>query len=84
MKGAYARARVNCKNIMNIFHKKTRKLPENHHLCQVVWGFAAAALQLAARDKWIGWDAERRRGYLHTVVGMRIASSLLSTPGDQA
>ena len=34
------------------------------------FGFAAAALQLADRDKWIGWDAEHRRAYLHTVVGM--------------
>ena len=33
-------------------------------------GFAAAALQLADRDKWIGWDGEQRRAYLHTVVGM--------------
>ena len=34
------------------------------------FGFAAAALQLADRDKWIGWDAEQRRAHLHTVVGM--------------
>ena len=34
------------------------------------FGFAAAALQLAARDKWIGWDAEQRQAYLHAVVGM--------------
>jgi hypothetical protein len=33
-------------------------------------GFAAAALQLADRDKWIGWDAEQRRAHLHAVVGM--------------
>jgi len=33
-------------------------------------GFAAAALQLADRDRWIGWDATQRRAYLHTVVGM--------------
>jgi len=33
-------------------------------------GFAAAALQPADRDKWIGWDVEQRRAYLHTVVGM--------------
>ena len=37
MKGDYARACVNCNHIMNIFYKKTRKLPENHYLCQVVW-----------------------------------------------
>jgi len=34
------------------------------------FGFAAAALQLADRDEWIGWDAEVRRAYLHFVVGM--------------
>ncbi len=34
------------------------------------FGFAAAALQLADRDAWIGWDAEQRRAYLHGVVGM--------------
>ena len=34
------------------------------------FGFAASALQLADRDRWIGWDAEQRRAYLHTVVGL--------------
>jgi hypothetical protein len=34
------------------------------------FGFAAAALQLAGRDEWIGWDREQRREYLHFVVGM--------------
>ena len=33
-------------------------------------GFAAAALALAERDAWIGWDARQRRAYLHCVVGM--------------
>ena len=33
-------------------------------------GFAASALQLSARDKWIGWDAEQRQNHLHSVVGM--------------
>jgi hypothetical protein len=33
-------------------------------------GFAASALQLASRDRWIGWDAQQRRAYLHRVVGM--------------
>ena len=32
-------------------------------------GFAAAALALAERDAWIGWDAPQRRAYLHCVVG---------------
>ena len=42
------------------------------------FGFAAAALQLAERDAWIGWDREQRRAYLHYVVGM---SRFLLRPG---
>ena len=34
------------------------------------FGFAAAALNLADRDAWIGWDAEQRRAHLHRLVGM--------------
>lgn len=33
-------------------------------------GFGAPALQLSDRDRWIGWDVEQRRAYLHVVVGM--------------
>jgi len=33
-------------------------------------GFAASALQLADRDRWIGWNGEQRRRYLDRVVGM--------------
>lgn len=33
-------------------------------------GFAAAALQLAPRDEWIGWDAALRGAQLHRVVGL--------------
>ena len=33
-------------------------------------GFAAPALQLADRDRWIGWTVEQRRASLHTVVNM--------------
>lgn len=33
-------------------------------------GFGSAALQLADRDKWIGWDAEQRQAHLHSVVAM--------------
>jgi hypothetical protein len=42
------------------------------------FGFAAAALQLADRDEWIGWDREQRRRHLHAVVGM---SRFLIRPG---
>ena len=33
-------------------------------------GFAAPALQLAARDQWIGWNKEERQAQLHSIVGM--------------
>ena len=33
-------------------------------------GFAAPALQLADRDRWIGWTVEQRRDALHTIVNM--------------
>jgi hypothetical protein len=33
-------------------------------------GFGAAALQLAARDGWIGWTVAQRRQHLHRVVGL--------------
>ena len=33
-------------------------------------GIAASALQLSARDRWIGWDAATRRAHLHRVVGL--------------
>jgi Domain of unknown function (DUF4338)/Transposase DNA-binding len=33
-------------------------------------GFAAAALNLADRDRWIGWDSATRGQHLHRVVGM--------------
>jgi len=32
--------------------------------------FSSAALQLEAREKWIGWDVESRRNSLHYVVNM--------------
>ena len=33
-------------------------------------GFAAPALKMAERDRWIGWNVEQRRAYLHTIVNM--------------
>jgi|TARA_B100000315_G_scaffold257885_1_gene308231 hypothetical protein len=50
--------------------RQVRYLVDSHHGWLGGFGFAAAALHLADRDKWIGWDAEQRRGYLHTVVAM--------------
>jgi hypothetical protein len=34
------------------------------------FGFGSAALQLADRDKWIGWNGEQRQAHLHAVVSM--------------
>ena len=42
------------------------------------FGFAAAALQLAPRDRWIGWDAAQREAQLHRIVGL---SRFLIRPG---
>ncbi len=33
-------------------------------------GYAAPALQLSARDQWIGWDKETRQAQLHQLVNM--------------
>jgi len=33
-------------------------------------GFAAAALKLSERERWIGWDDTQRRAHLHRVVGL--------------
>ena len=50
--------------------RQVRYLIDSQHGWLGGFGFASAALQLADRDKWIGWDAEQRRAYLHTVVAM--------------
>lgn len=42
------------------------------------FGFAAPALQLADRDRWIGWDGEQRRAHLHGIVCL---SRFLIRPG---
>jgi len=33
-------------------------------------GFAAAALKLSERERWIGWDDTQRRAHLHRVLGL--------------
>jgi len=50
--------------------RQLRYLIRSEHGWLGGFGFAAAALQLADRDTWIGWDAEVRRAHLHFVVGM--------------
>ena len=41
-------------------------------------GFSSSALHLEARDRWIGWDWDKRRASLHHVVNM---SRFLIRPG---
>jgi hypothetical protein len=50
--------------------RQLRYLISSQHGWLGGFGFAAAALYLADRDEWIGWDDERRRQYLQMVVGM--------------
>lgn len=50
--------------------RQIRYLAGSAHGWLGAFGFAAPALQLAARDRWIGWDAEQRRSHLHHVVGL--------------
>jgi hypothetical protein len=50
--------------------RQIRYLVSSEHGWLGALGFAAPALQLAERDRWIGWDVGQRRAYLHTVVNM--------------
>ena len=47
-----------------------RYLIESDHGWLGGLGFGAAALNLAERDRWIGWDATTRREHLHRIAGM--------------
>ncbi len=47
-----------------------RYLVDSAHGCLGGFGFAAAALKVADRDAWIGWDADRRRAERHRVLSM--------------
>jgi len=48
--------------------RQIRYLVASEHGWLGAFGFAAPALQLADRDRWIGWDAEQRRAHLHGIV----------------
>ena len=50
--------------------RQLRYLINSRHGLLVGFGFSAAALQLEARDRWIGWDKEQRQTHLHRVIGM--------------
>ncbi|MDA2931468.1 IS4 family transposase, partial [Acidobacteria bacterium AH-259-O06] len=48
--------------------RQLRYLVGSEHGWLGALGVAAPALQLADRDRWIGWDAEQRRAHLHGIV----------------
>jgi len=50
--------------------RQLRYLINSRHGLLGGFGFSAAALQLEARDQWIGWDKEQRQTHLHRVIGM--------------
>jgi hypothetical protein len=50
--------------------RQLRYLINSRHGWLGGFGFSAAALQLEARDRWIGWDKEQRQTHLHRVIGM--------------
>jgi hypothetical protein len=50
--------------------RQQRYLVGSEHGWLGALGFAAAALHLRARDRWIGWDLETRRAHLDRVVGL--------------
>lgn len=50
--------------------RQLRYLVRSEHGWLGALGFAAAALHLQARDRWIGWDLETRRAHLDRVVGL--------------
>jgi len=50
--------------------RQLRYLIHSRHGWLGGFGFAAAALQLAAREQWIGWDKEQQQAHLHRVIGM--------------
>ncbi len=55
-----------------------RYIIESEHGVLGGFGFAASALTLAARERWMGWSAEQRGQHLHRVVGL---SRFLIRPG---
>jgi hypothetical protein len=50
--------------------RQLRYLVDSEHGYLGGLGFAAPALQLADRDRWIGWNVTQRREHLHSVVCM--------------
>lgn len=73
-------AREHPRGALRLVGCQLRYLIHSSHGWLGAMGFAAAALQLAARDRWIGWDAALRRAQLSRVVAL---SRFLIRPGVQ-
>ena len=50
--------------------RQLRYLLHSQHGWLGAVGFASAALNLHARDQWIGWDTQTRQAHLDMIVGM--------------
>lgn len=50
--------------------RQVRYLVQSDHGWLGGFSFSSAALHLADRDKWIGWDIVERKAHLHQVVNM--------------
>ncbi|MGB5474179.1 MAG: IS4 family transposase [Gammaproteobacteria bacterium] len=57
-------------NACTLVGRQLRYLINSRHGWLGGFGFSAAALQLEARDQWIGWDKEQRQTHLHRAIGM--------------
>lgn len=50
--------------------RMVRYLVESEHGILGAMGFGPSALELADRERWIGWNREQKRRYLQRIVGM--------------
>jgi hypothetical protein len=50
--------------------RQLRYLIDSDHGMLGALAFSSAALQLQDRDRWIGWDVEKRRNHLDRVIGL--------------
>ena len=71
-------AREHPRGTATFFGRQLRYLVGSEHGWLGGLGFSSSALQVAARDAWIGWDPDRRRERLDRVVCM---SRFLIRPG---
>ena len=50
--------------------RQLRYLIDSDHGCLGALSFSSAALQLQDRDRWIGWNVEKRRAHLDRVINL--------------